>query len=232
MSETVTINLVDAGEEITVYLNEAARGPAGADGQDGADGAQGPAGQTGATGATGATGPAGSDANVTNANVNAAIATNVTATRTTLGGILQIVSTEQTADFSTTATIPFDATIPQSTEGTEYITQAITPISASSVLEIDVQLMVGGNAGGMIISPLFKDSDANAIFTGSSPTSGSTFFPLSYKYRVASGSTTARTYKVRIGSNGITVYVNRTSAAADIFGASVLSRITITEILL
>lgn len=144
----------------------------------------------------------------------------------------QIVVTELTADFSTAATIPYDASIPQSGEGAEYITAAITPINAGSTLEIEAHLMVGGSAGGMIIAALFKDSDADAIETEclGSP-GGNSMYPFVFRARVSAASTSARTYKLRIGSNGITVYVNRISGTADLFGASVVSRLIVRELL-
>lgn len=159
-------------------------------------------------------------------------ATTTAGARLAIGGILQVVATELTADFSTAATIPYDATIPQSSEGVEYITAAITPKSASSILEIEAHLMVGGSAGGMIIAALFQDSDTNAIEAQAiGNAGGALLFPFVFRARVSAASTTARTYKLRIGSNGITVYVNRSSGIADIFGASVVSRLIVRELL-
>lgn len=82
-------------------------GPQGPPGETGATGAQGPQGEPGATGpqgpqgetgATGPQGPAGSDANVTNANVNAAIATDATSSRSALG--LGSAAIASTSDFA------------------------------------------------------------------------------------------------------------------------------------
>jgi hypothetical protein len=144
----------------------------------------------------------------------------------------QIVDIEQTADFSTAATIPYDATPPQNTEGTEYIAASITPTNASSTLEITVDLWVGGSGGGMIILGLFKDSDTTCFQAGSAASGGGNLLqPLSLRARVPAGSLAARTYKLRIGSNGITVYVNRGSGVANAFGDAVISRLTIREIL-
>jgi hypothetical protein len=144
----------------------------------------------------------------------------------------QIVVTELTADFSTGATIPYDATIPQSSEGTEYITAAITPKNASSTLEIEAYLNVGGSAGGMIIAALFQDSGTNAISTSAISSGGADlFFPFIIRHRVSAASTSARTYKLRVGSNGITAYINRSSGTADLFGSTVVSNLIIREIL-
>jgi len=61
------------------------QGPQGAQGIQGPAGLQGPQGEIGPQGAQGPQGPAGSDANVTNANVNAAIAADPAATRAAAG---------------------------------------------------------------------------------------------------------------------------------------------------
>lgn len=89
-------------------------GPAGATGATGPAGPQGdtgpagPAGPAGPTGATGPTGPAGSDASVTNANVNAAISSNKTATLAALAETLIITSAD---DVRTAATYADDSEI-------------------------------------------------------------------------------------------------------------------------
>lgn len=80
-----TIEVTVDPRAIGVQGPQGETGPQGPQGPEGPQGETGPQGPTGATGATGPQGPAGSDANVTNANVNAAISTNSGATRTALG---------------------------------------------------------------------------------------------------------------------------------------------------
>ena len=142
----------------------------------------------------------------------------------------QIINVEQTADFSTAALIPYDATIPQITEGTEYITAAITPANAGSTLEILVELSIGGSGGGMFIAALFQDATADAIQTAATPVSGGVIYSFIFRAVIPAASTTARTYRVRVGSNGVTAYVNRNSTP-NMFGASLISRLSIREIL-
>lgn len=157
--------------------------------------------------------------------------TSAAAARTTLGGLLQFQYSQLTADVSTATTIPYDATIPQNTEGVEYTTITITPLSASSYLEVEINMFVGGSAGAMFTAALFKDSDANAIATWSIGVAASVNTILNGKVIIASGSTSARTYKLRIGTNGVTGYVNRHSGTADMFGTTAASLMTIKEFL-
>lgn len=125
-----------------------------------------------------------------------------------LTGVLQIVSTNTTAvvDTSAGSDIPDDDTIPQNTEGTQVLTLSITPKSASSTLLI--KFFVGGTpaASSAAISALFVDSTANALaaaYIYQAGTGGSYNGVL--EYAVASGSTSARTYKIRVGGGGFRV---------------------------
>jgi hypothetical protein len=80
------------------------------------------------------------------------------------GGIIQVVDASTSTATSTTSTIPFDSTIPQSTEGTELLTVSITPRSTSNKLIIFVSVpFIDASANALITFPLFQDSGANAI---------------------------------------------------------------------
>ena len=80
------------------------------------------------------------------------------ATSLALGKVVQIVNVQDGAVATTTTAIPLDDTIPQNTEGGEFMTLAITPTSATSKLRIDV---VGNgsctDSAATIIFPLFQD---------------------------------------------------------------------------
>lgn len=148
-----------------------------------------------------------------------------------IGRKTPVVVTELTADFSTAATIPYDATIPQSGEGTEYITASITPQNAASMLEVEVHLSVGGSGGGIFIGALFRDSAADALEASGLVVYGNSICQASFRTRVQAGSTAATTFKLRVGSNGITVYINRISGTANLFGDVLKSRMIVREIL-
>ena len=73
--------------------------------------------------------------------LGAASATSLSISGTTVKLPIQIVNTPNGSVATGTTTIPFDDTIPQNTEGNEYMTCAITPTNASSTLEIDVLIL-------------------------------------------------------------------------------------------
>lgn len=160
-----------------------------------------------------------------------------TAVAAATGRILQFQESMIATTDSTTNAFPMDNTIPQNTEGKEFTTKAITPLSASSVLEIEVEVTFSHNSSGEIVTALFVDAVADAL-TGSVKTSRSgngaqQMGTYSYITRIASGSTSARTYKLRFGpaSNvGGTSYIN-SQAGNALFGGAMLSGIRITEIL-
>jgi hypothetical protein len=146
------------------------------------------------------------------------------------GGILQRVSTLTGTYSSNAATIPIDNTTPQSSEGTELLTQAFTPKSASSTLVVDVTLVLGCTTSvdtGAIA--LFQDSGTDAIAANAVSLSGFAD-PKTLRYEVASGSTTARTFKVRAGCNTNTLLFNGVNTVGAIMNGLCQSFISITEI--
>ena len=59
------------------------------------------------------------------------------------GTVLQVVESTKTSGLSTSTVMPRDNTIPQSSEGAEYDSQVITPLSSTSTLFIEVDTMMG-----------------------------------------------------------------------------------------
>jgi hypothetical protein len=147
--------------------------------------------------------------------------------------IQQIQYQEVTATSSGTTQMPCDDTIPQNTEGDEYLTKAITPKSATNLLVIEASLMIGFNASVSVENQtvaLFQDSIANALAATANwfQTSGSTqTIPL--RHVVVAGSTSARTYKIRSGNhNAGTTRLNGTAGSRR-FGGVAASTLKITE---
>ena len=120
----------------------------------------------------------------------------------------QAVSATYATATTTANTIPCDGTTPQNTEGVEVVTVSITPKSASSTLYIFVTVNANNSNNEPVTVALFQDSTANAIAAYPSISYGrqSSF---TWVYPVSSSSTTARTYKVRVGSTASTTYINR-----------------------
>lgn len=148
--------------------------------------------------------------------------------------VLQIVTYVTSAYATGTTVMPVDDSIPQNTEGDEYMTCAITPKSADSYLRVEVQANIASPTdNALIATALFRDTTANAVAAIASKMSGLVFAtPAQLRHKEASGSTTETTFKVRIGCGSAgTVYLNG-MGGARIFGGVCESSITITEYLL
>ena len=148
------------------------------------------------------------------------------------GKVLQVVNFQTGAVATGTTVIPFDDTIPQITEGDEYMTLAITPTSATSKLRIDVVVFLAHSAvaGDAVATTLFQDTTASALATSWHANSGGERVGSNvFSHTMTSGATSVTTFKVRAGGQtGGTTTLNGRIAARS-YGGSVASSITITE---
>lgn len=146
---------------------------------------------------------------------------------------LQMVSTVTGAVATGSTTLPFDDTIPQSGEGDQYMSLAITPQSASSKLIIDVVWVGSHSVNSQVTVALFQDATANALAAAASEviTGGQTMIAVNFRYVMTSGTTSATTFKVRAGSTsaGTTTFNGR--AAGRALGGVMASSIVIREVL-
>ena len=159
----------------------------------------------------------------------------------TVQGILDLISvpyikseigvTNAVATFTTV--MPYDDTIPQNTEGGEVVTVTITPTNASNLLIIDAMITYASSAAGNMSIALFQDTTANAL------AASATYYPsgslnsakqLNLKHEMAAGTTSATTFKIRIGnSQAGTTTINGDSGARK-FGGVCVSMIKVTEV--
>jgi hypothetical protein len=83
------------------------------------------------------------------------------------GGVVQVVNTQTGTHATGTTAIPEDNTTPQKTEGTEFMTLAITPTSATNKLKIDIVFHASpDNVNRRAIVALFQDDTADALAVG------------------------------------------------------------------
>jgi len=148
------------------------------------------------------------------------------------GACVQIANYTTTAFASGTTTTPQDDTIPQNTEGNEVMTLAFTPKSATNKLKITVNLVASSNIAGAysIITALHQDSIANALAVCIATVGATQHManPTLIHYMTA-GTTSATTFKVRIGTNGAGTTALNGQSGARLFGGTLNSSITIEE---
>lgn len=135
--------------------------------------------------------------------------------------------------------IPVDDTIPTSTEGTQILSASITPSSATSTLLVEVVINASpAVAPRWTIGTLFLDNETSArtVTWVHHVTSGGVSGPIVIKYHMTAGSTTLKTFKVRVGCNdGINIGINGAwdgiSSLVRYFGGALQSYIEVKEIL-
>jgi len=147
------------------------------------------------------------------------------------GAVVQVVNTQTGAVATGTTTIPLDDTIPQNTEGNEYMTLAITPRSATNKLKIEVQFFYAQSGGAHTTVALFQDSTANALAAVTDGTGvPDACSPASLTHYMTAGTTSSTTFKVRAGGSSAGTVTFNGRAGARLFGGVGASSITITEI--
>lgn len=150
-----------------------------------------------------------------------------------VGVVKQVVFTETGAVATGTALIPKDDTIPQITEGDEYMTRTITPGSTSNRLVIDVVYIGEQNTAGSlsITVALFRDAVAGALAVGvNEPTAQTSLKTISFRHIMTAPSTSQITFRVRAGLRGAGTLTFNGENGVRRFGGVLASSITITEI--
>lgn len=148
------------------------------------------------------------------------------------GDIVQTKHTFTGAVATGTTVMPLDDTIPQNTEGDEYMTLAVTPTSLINLLKLDVQASLTSTVDSSTVSfALFQDSTAGALAAVAQRIAGSGgIFPQTIMHTMLAGTESATTFKMRAGpSVAATVTFNGT-AGGRIFGGVMQSYMRIQEI--
>ncbi len=149
----------------------------------------------------------------------------------TVGTVLRQYSTVATGDVATgTTVLPADDTIPQNTEGDQFMALSVQPKSATSQLIIDVVVNGSGTVSGLACA-LFQDSTANALAATAVtiPASGNVA-QMRLRHVMTSGTTSSITFKVRAGCTASGTFTLNGSAGGRLFGGIYNSSIVITEL--
>jgi len=147
------------------------------------------------------------------------------------GSVQQRVSTVTGASSTGSTAIPADDTIPQITEGNEYMTLAITPKSVTNVLRIDVTIILSSSVVNNLIAALFQDAAVNALAVAVHLENGTStgMHTLNFSYVMTAGTTSATTFRVRAGGNAAGTTTFNGQSGSRRFGGAFASSIIITE---
>ena len=144
--------------------------------------------------------------------------------------VRQVVFTASTGYASGTTVMPWDNTIPQNTEGDQFMSVTITPKSSTSKLRITALGYFWSLGTNVISGAIFQDTTANALASGYTYFQANQGSILSVVYYMTSGTTSSTTFKFRAGQNGSgTSYFNG-SSTAGLFNATCQSFMMVEEI--
>jgi hypothetical protein len=148
------------------------------------------------------------------------------------GNIIQTV-VGNVAAVSSNSQIPFDNTVPLSTEGVQIWTQSFTPILTNSTILITTSgfCTVASSADIWVTGAAFNGTtcfSASLVAFTTTTNEGRGFSLISTQ---TSGSTAARTYSVRMGPNtAVTMYVNTGTSTQNYGGTVNIGKYIIQEI--
>lgn len=145
------------------------------------------------------------------------------------GLILQVLQNTYTANSDLTASIPLDDTTPTISEGTQVLSQAITPASTSSRIKVDVFVWGSTSGTGGINGALFRGSTCINASTGPNLGSVSDGRSIAFSYVDSPATASSVTYSYRVGPTAGTLRLNGTTAARRYGGASACTLI-LTEL--
>lgn len=147
------------------------------------------------------------------------------------GTVVQVVHATDSAVATGTTGLPFDDSIPQSNEGDQFMSLAITPKNASNYLLVEVNCFVTLNASEWAIMALFQDSVTDALAaTAEYESTGTAGGPICLRYRMVAGTTSPTTFKVRIGRPASGTVTFNGQSGNRMLGGVAASTITISEI--
>lgn len=149
------------------------------------------------------------------------------------GDVIQVQRSATGAVATGTTVLPADDTIPQITEGNEFITKAITPTSVANVLRIKSSMMLSNSAGNnYMMSALFQDATANALaMCASIPLSNNTPITVPLAYQMLAATTSSTTFRLRGGYPSAATVTFNGSAAARLWGGVIASFLEVEEVM-
>lgn len=143
--------------------------------------------------------------------------------------VIQRVGTQTGAVASGTTVMPLDDTIPQSAEGDQYLSQAITPKNTANILVIEVRLQVSSSIVGFVSAGIFQDATAGALASMADGVGSAGINILGFRHTMTAGTTSSTTFKVRAGLSAAGTLTINGSGGARLHGGVLATSLSITE---
>lgn len=145
--------------------------------------------------------------------------------------VLQVLQNNYATNAALQVAIPLDDTVPTNTEGTEVLSQAITPTDNNNRVLAQVNVWGAvGTGNSVLIVALFRGTTCINVASNTFTTAN---FPacVSMAYLDSPASSAAQTYTVRVGPSSTAVVVRLNgSAVGRQFGGAASSTLTLTEV--
>lgn len=129
-----------------------------------------------------------------------------------------------------TTTIPQDDTIPQITEGNEFMTLAYTPRSATNLLRIKMVGNFSYSTGAVCNMALFQDATANALASSFASIVASNGENMTLTHTMTAGTTSATTFRMRAGCGSAGTMTFNGVGGGRYYGGTMASSILVEEI--
>lgn len=147
------------------------------------------------------------------------------------GQVIQSNMVEDSAVATGTTTLPWDDTIPQKTEGNQYLSLSLTPSSPSSLLVADVRAAITYSGANWQTMALFRDSGADAIAAiYRYITTGTDGGRMDLKKRVVSATTSSTTFSMRSGNTAAGTTTFNGQSGTRLIGGVANSFLTVDEV--
>lgn len=154
----------------------------------------------------------------------------VTSSKVATGFVVQMASTGYSAVATGTTVMPMDDTIPQITEGDEFMTITITPKSATNILVVEGVFFGSNSTANDTSVALFQDATANALMAvGEYNATSTARLAIPFSHTMTAGTTSSTTFRVRAGSGTAATVTFNGAIGTRRFSTTPKSFIKVTE---
>ncbi len=131
-----------------------------------------------------------------------------------------------------TTTIPDDDTIPQNTEGDQYMSGGLAPTSAVNLVEVEAEANLSNSASGFVMTmALFQDSVANALAAVQESRPATTNrVAMRLRHLMQAGTTSTINFKIRAGAGAAGTTTFNGASGARKMGGAMSSFLAVREI--
>ena len=141
-------------------------------------------------------------------------------------------SITKTSSYATGTTIvPLDDTMPQNTEGDQFMSHVTASGSAANLMELGLQVTFSCSIASNSTGSIFQDASANPLTTVGMGSGNGTILVFPLRDTCIAGTTASVTNKFRLGNTGATATYLNGIAAARLYGGAANSHMMGTEIM-